>query len=266
MTEPTIIRASSWADLFDCPARWYAKNIRGLRLPSSGAAALGTAIHAGTGLYDTAKARNETPEIEAAIEASVEMVRHPEQEVAWDEDLTPAKAIDTAGALTLGYCVTIGANRTYAAVEVQCDALDIETQHGTVRITGTTDRIRTDESGALGISDLKTGGTAVGADGRAVTKGHHLQLGIYQIMAEQAIQRPMDAPAEIVGLKTKGKPAVGTGYVEDVKTALLGDEIRPGLIEIAAQMLQTGLFPPNPKSTLCSAKYCPAFPTCPYHA
>ena len=44
----TTIRASSWADLFDCPARWYAKNVQGLRLPSSGAAALGTAVHAGT--------------------------------------------------------------------------------------------------------------------------------------------------------------------------------------------------------------------------
>ena len=261
-----IIRASSWADLFDCPARWYAKNIQGLRLPSSGAAALGTAVHAGTGLFDGAKAQGEQPSLEAAIETSVEAVRNPDQEVAWDEDLTPGKAIDTAAALTEGYITTIGAHRTYAAVEVQCEALEIATQHGTVTITGTTDRVRKDENGALGITDLKTGSQAVGADGRAVTKGHHLQLGIYQIMAEQALQAPMTGPAEIVGLKTKGKAAVGTGIIEDVKTPLIGDELHTGLIEMAAQMLSTGLFPPNPKSLSCSVKYCPAFPTCPYHA
>jgi hypothetical protein len=44
-----------------------------------------------------------------------------------------------------------------------------------------------------------------------------------------------------------------------VKGPLLGDEHQPGLIQIAASMLRTGLFPPNPKSTLCSRKYCPAY-------
>lgn len=261
-----VIRASSWPDLFDCPSRWYAKNIQGLRLPSSGAAALGTAVHAGTGLFDSAKAQGEAPSMEAAIDASVDAVRNPQQEVAWDDDLPPGKAIDIAATLTQGYIATVGAHRTYAAVEVPCDALEIETQHGPVTITGTTDRVRREADGSLGITDLKTGGQAVGADGRAVTKGHHLQLGIYQIMAEQALQAPMTAPAEIVGLKTKGKAAVGTGTIEDVKTPLIGDELHPGLIEMAAQMLKTGLFPPNPKSLLCSEKYCPAHPTCPYHA
>lgn len=256
-----IIRASSWADLFDCPARWYAKNVQGLRMPSSGAAALGTAVHAGTAVYDAHAAHD----LGAAIETAVQTTKEPEQDVLWDDDLPQGKAIDTAATLTAGYCQTIGAHRQYAAVEVQCDALEIATEYGTVILTGTTDRVR-QEDGKLGITDIKTGGQAVGADGRAVTKGHHLQLGIYQIMAEQALQTPMDAPAEIVGLKTKGKPAVGTGVIEDVKTPLIGDDSHPGLITMAAQMLQTGLFPPNPKSMLCSAKYCPAFTTCPYHA
>jgi len=39
MQKPIIpIRASSLAELFDCPARWEAKNLLGMRMPSSGAA------------------------------------------------------------------------------------------------------------------------------------------------------------------------------------------------------------------------------------
>jgi hypothetical protein len=51
-----------------------------------------------------------------------------------------------------------------------------------------------------------------------------------------------------------------------VKTPLIGDEEHPGLIEIAARMLKSGVFPPNPKSMLCSKKYCPAHAAhCRYH-
>jgi hypothetical protein len=49
------IRASSIGDLFDCAARWEAKHIRGMRMPKSGKAQLGTAIHKSTGLYDQSK-------------------------------------------------------------------------------------------------------------------------------------------------------------------------------------------------------------------
>ena len=136
-----IIRASSWADLFDCPARWYAKNVQGLRLPSSGAAALGTAVHAGTAVYDAHAAHD----LEAAIETAVQTAKEPEQDVLWDDDLPQGKAIDTAATLTADYCQTIGAHRQYAAVEVQCDALEIATEYGTVTITGTTDRVRQED-------------------------------------------------------------------------------------------------------------------------
>lgn len=39
-----VIRASSWPSLFDCSYRWYWQNVVGLRMPSSGNAALGTAV------------------------------------------------------------------------------------------------------------------------------------------------------------------------------------------------------------------------------
>jgi RecB family exonuclease len=58
-----------------------------------------------------------------------------------------------------------------------------------VRLTGTTDRVRVLEDGRKGISDVKTGGRATEKDKstgklRAVTKGHHPQLGVYTLMAE----------------------------------------------------------------------------------
>ena len=46
------IRASALADLFDCQARFYWRNIVGLRMPSSGAAHLGTALHRSTAVFD----------------------------------------------------------------------------------------------------------------------------------------------------------------------------------------------------------------------
>lgn len=69
---------------------------------------------------------------------------------------------------------------------------------------------------------------------RAVTKGHHIQLGIYTLMAEQASGERLDAPAEIIGLQTTKEAPVATGEVADVKTPLLGTEDHPGLIQIAA--------------------------------
>jgi len=172
--------------------------------------------------------------------------------------------------LTARYCQEISPTRRYAAVELACDALDIGTEYGVVRVTGTTDRIRIADDGRMGISDLKSGGRATEktADGgrRAVTKGHHIQLGIYTLMAEQASGERLDAPAEIIGLQTTKEAPVATGEVADVKTPLLGTEEHPGLIQIAARMLRDGVFPPNPKSMLCSAKYCPAYGSrCRYH-
>ena len=55
MTAPIgfiTIRASSLGNLFDCPARWAATHIDGLRTPSNGKARLGTAVHASTAVYD----------------------------------------------------------------------------------------------------------------------------------------------------------------------------------------------------------------------
>jgi hypothetical protein len=266
MKEPIgIIRASSWPSLFDCALRWKYQNIDRLRSPSSGAAHLGTAIHAGTAVFDQAKLDGEPISADDAAGVTIDTLNNPEDDIAWDDKLDASGAAKIGVALTARYCAEIAPQREYSAVELQCHALDIETQYGVVRVTGTTDRVRVLADGREGISDLKSGARAVGADGRAVTKGHHMQVGIYQIMAEQETGNPLEAPAEIIGLQTSGKGLFGTGEFGDVKTPLLGTDDQPGLIEIAASMLKSGIFPPNPKSMLCSRKYCPAYDICKYH-
>ncbi|QRF60724.1 PD-(D/E)XK nuclease family protein [Variovorax paradoxus] len=264
------MRASSWPSLFDCSYKWYWQNIFGLRSLSGGAAHLGTAVHVGTAAYDQSILDGKFISVTDAVDASRAALAAPENEVAWDEGLTPALADTYAVKLTARYCNDIAPTRTYTAVEVKCTALDIATKHGTVRVTGTTDRVRQLQDGRKGISDVKTGSRATEilerGGRRAVTKGHHIQLGIYTLMAEQATGERLDGPAEIIGLQTTKETPCATGEIADVKTPLLGDDKTPGLIEIAAGMLKSGVFPPNPKSTLCSRKYCPAYAShCKFH-
>lgn len=267
-----VVRASSWPSLFDCAYRFYWQNIVGLRMPSSGAACLGTAVHAGTAVFDTATLEGKQADVGEAIDASRKALAEPEQEVAWDEDLTQRDADGLAIKLTSRYCQDIAPAQHYVAVELRCTALDVATKHGVLRLTGTTDRVRVLPDGRKGVSDLKTGGRATektddGRGRRAVTKGHQMQLGVYTLMAEQESGERLDAPAQIVGLQTTKETPCAVGEIADVRTPLLGTDDSPGLIEIAAQMLSAGLFPPNPKSMLCSAKYCPAHAAgrCKYH-
>lgn len=258
-----VLRASSWPSFYDCSHRWYWENVMRLRSPSSGPATLGTAIHAGTAHFDQATMDGQPVSVLEAVDASREALAHPEEEVQWDDNLTPKEADTFAIALTTKYCQEVAPTRTYVGIELQCEALDIETRHGVIRVTGKTDRVRELADGRRGISDLKSGKTATSKneDGtrKATTKGHHLQLGIYTLMAEQASGELMEAPAEIVGLQTTKEAPVATGEIADVKSPLLGTSEYVGLIEMAAAMLKAGSFPPNPKSMLCSKKYCAAY-------
>ena len=83
--EPILIRASSLAGLFECPARWEAQNIRGLRTPSSGSARLGTAVHTSTALFDTSRMNGTGITPDEAAGAAVDAIHKPDEEVLWDE-------------------------------------------------------------------------------------------------------------------------------------------------------------------------------------
>lgn len=255
------IRASSLPELFDCPARWEAKHIRGLRLPKSGAAQLGTAVHAGTALYDQSRLDGSDLTADDAAGAVADVIHHPEEDVDWGDD-SPSEAERIGIALHTLYCRDIAPAQQYVAVEATCEALHI-TDIG-LTLTGTTDRVTITDAG-YGIADIKTGKNAVAADGTVSTGRHAAQIAVYELLAGQAIGTVMAAPARIIGLQVaktdKGRRA-GVGIVRDARALLIGDEESPGLLHIAADMLHAGRFHGNPSSQLCNPKFCPAYPTC----
>ena len=256
------IRASSLSDLCDCPARWEAKYIKGLRLPGSSAAWLGTSIHAGTAAYDQSTIDGNQISIDDAAGVVVDTLYHPREDINW-EDSSPEKLESTATGLLGLYCNQIAPIQKYVAVEATCEALEIEDLG--IKLTGTTDRIREDENGEYGIADIKTGGSVVATDGTVKVASHAAQIAVYELLAEQSTGLAMTADAQIIGLQTaktaRGQRA-GIGTMQGAKDILLGDEENEGLLAIVSKILHTGLFYGNPRSSLCSQKYCPNYTTC----
>lgn len=81
--EIVAIRASSLPELFDCPARWEAKHIRGRRLPRSAAAQLGTAVHAGAAVFDVQRILGSPITPDDAAGEVVDAIHHPKEDVDW---------------------------------------------------------------------------------------------------------------------------------------------------------------------------------------
>lgn len=260
--EMISIRASSLSDLCDCPARWEAKFINGMRLPGSSAAWLGTSIHAGTAAYDQSTIDGNQISIDDAAGVVVDTLYHPREDINW-EDTSPEKLEGTATGLLGLYCNQIAPIQKYVAIEATCEALEIEDLG--IKLTGTTDRIRETETGEYGIADIKTGGSVVATDGTVKTGSHAAQIAVYELLAENSSGLPMTAEAQIIGLQTaktaRGQRA-GIGIIQNAKEILLGSEEQAGLLEIVSKILHTGLFYGNPRSSLCSPKYCPNYTTC----
>jgi hypothetical protein len=263
----TTVRASSWGSLFDCAYKWEGVHLLGIKSPSGPRAHLGTAIHASTAAFDAGRINGQPVSAFDSAELLIHTLRNPDRDVDWRaDDLTLLEAERIALPLHTKYCNEISPGYDFVAVELTTKPLDIDCGGGVViRLTGQLDRarIKRDDHG-VGIADVKTGGAAV-SHGVAKTKGHAPQIGTYEILYEHTTGNAITAPAEIIGLKTKGKPEVGTGVIQNARQMMVGTEEFPGLIQIGAEMFRTGLFPPNPQSFTCSAKYCPRWSTCPYH-
>ncbi|MEE4662744.1 PD-(D/E)XK nuclease family protein [Pseudomonas alliivorans] len=263
----TTVRASSWGSLFDCAYKWEGVHLLGIKSPSSPRAHLGTSIHASTAAFDVSRMNGSNLTAYDTAELLIHTLRNPDREVDWKADkLTVQEAERIALPLHTKYCNEVSPRYEYLAVERTATPLEIDCGGGVIiRLTGQLDRARICKTGdGKGIADVKTGGAAV-SEGVAKTKGHAAQIGTYEILEEHTTGEPCTAPAHIIGLKTKGKPEVGIGEIRSAKQMMVGTEDFPGLIQIGAEMFRTGLFPPNPQSFLCSAKYCPRWSTCPYH-
>lgn len=256
------IRASALSDFLDCPARAEAKHLLGKRTPSSGRTMIGSAVHASTAVYDRSTIEHGGITADEAAGAAVDVIRKPREDVLWD-DGTPDEAEGIAIALHKLYCTEIAPTQEYAAVEVACERLEI-TDIG-IALQGTTDRVRIIGDGH-GIADLKTGKTAVSADGTVKTQGHTWQLGVYELLAERASGLEITQGAQVIGMQT-GKTARGQRVavsqpVECAREVLVGDDDSPGVLEVVAKMIHAGAFPGNPRSMLCGERYCPIFSTC----
>lgn len=269
MSEPRVytVRASSWGSLFSCAYRWQGEHLLGIRKPAGLRAQLGTAIHASTAAYDIGRLPGNTPiSVDDAAGVFVDTLHEPDRDVDYSQDdITPRQAEAIGLRLHTAYCHDIAPQFNYVSVEAKLPPLDIDCGGGIiVRLTGSMDRARVAESpGGVIIPDVKTGSRVI-AEGEAQIKGRSPQLGTYQVMFEQGEKVPTIG-AQIIALQTNTKAATAVSRVFDAKRVMVGTEDHPGLIQFAAEMFRSGLFPPNPQSMLCSPKYCARWNTCPYH-
>jgi RecB family exonuclease len=258
-----FIRSSSLSELFDCPSRWEAKHILKMRSPSSSAAHLGTSIHASTAAFDKAVLIGSAITADDALGEFVDTLYDKGAEVDWGDD--KPEDLELIGRSVHGrYCADIAPQFDYSGVEVECKALEVAVpEHGvTLTLTGTTDRIRTTAEGKAGIADLKTGKRVVGTDGTVDASKHGAQLAVYELLAEATTGVAMTEAPVIIGLQTTKTGRVGTGTAASTKEVLIGTPESPGLLDAAARILKSGLFYGNPRSQLCSTKYCPRYSTC----
>jgi PD-(D/E)XK nuclease superfamily len=258
------VRASALSDLFDCAARFEAKHLLGKKCPQSPNALLGKAVHKSTAVYDDAAIKGQQLKPGEAAAAAVDEIHRPDEDVHYAEgDMAPQEIEDIALALHNRYCLEIAPKQQYAAVEVKCERLEI-TDIG-LALTGTTDRIRRVGDGH-GIADLKTGKTAVRADGHVETGGHRYQIGVYELLAEKASGIPITEGGQIIGLQTgkteRGQRVAMSEAISGARDVLIGEPDSPGILEVAAHQIHAGIFPGNPRSMLCHAKYCPIHSIC----
>jgi hypothetical protein len=236
--------------------------------PSGARALLGTSIHASTAVFDAARMKGEPVTADDAAGVLVDTLAKPPYEVDWKgEDLTPREAQRIGLSLHTRYCMDVSPQFEYVAVEMETKPFAIDCGNGTIiELVGTLDRcrIRNAAGGAKGICDLKTGGAAV-ENGVAKTKAHGPQIGTYELLYEHTTGEQPTAPAEIIGLKTKGAPEIALGEIRNARAVMVGTDQYKGLIEYAAEMFRSGLFPPNPQSLTCHPRYCARWATCPYH-
>lgn len=260
---PITIRASSLSSLLDCPARWTAIHREGKRVPTSPKAVLGRAVHAGTAVFDAERVNGQVASVTAAMDAAEQAFRNPGEDVAAaDDEKADAKMCDVAVSLTQRYCTLYAPSATYAAVEVGVDALHLTDL--AIVLSGTADRVRWTPDG-LGITDIKTGKTAVDARGAVNTKGHAVQLGVYTLLAEASLNARMTAEAQIVGLQTNQTPdkqRIAAAEVPGVRDVLVGDADQPGVLAVAARLAHGEITFGNPRSMMCSTTYCPNYNSC----
>lgn len=266
MTQNITIRASAWGSFFDCAHRAEWTLLLGHTKPAGMRALLGTAIHASTAVYDKARLDGKPVSIDDAAGALVDALEHPEFDVdRTQDDLTMRDASRIGLTLHSLYCSQIAPQFEYVAVEMTLTPMVIDCGGDvTVTLTGTMDRARAaSTSNGVVIPDVKSGSRVI-EKGQASTRGRAAQLGTYEVLYENTTKVPT-AGGQIIALATSSKPAAAVSPVIDARSVMVGTDTEPGLIEYAAQMFRSGMFPPNPQSVMCSKRYCARWDHCRFH-
>lgn len=269
------IRASSVASLVDCPLRGVSLALGLVKpLPSTPPACIGSAVHAGSAVYDQHALDGSpiTPNEGAGV--VVDYLRHPPEDVNWG-DMAYREAERRALGVFTSYCSQIAPRFQYQSVELTLEpmVLDFSSEGVPVlmTLTGTLDRQYASYAGGddlapiaqdgqqYGIMDEKTGARALGLKaGR-----HKAQLGIYELLAENTTLIRPTLPALIGALQTSSDYAVGVQQVDHTREALLGDgEGQIGILTWIAKQFASGDVIGNPSSWLCSQKLCPLWDNC----
>jgi len=266
---PTIrVRASSWGRLFDCAHSWEGTNLLGMHSPSGLRAHLGTCIHHATALFDAARMPGATP-IDAieAVEAFLVAFDNPAGDVDFTRDnITQREARRIGADLVSLYCREVSPMFRFTAVELKLRPVRISVDRVVIELTGSLDRSRHvagPTSRCTITADIKSGSNVVDGNGAASIKGRSAQCGTYELLGELQTG-DTSIGSQIIALPTNGKARAAVSPVWRAKDVMVGDEATPGLIEVAAGMFSSGLFPPNTQSRLCSDRYCARFSTCRY--
>jgi PD-(D/E)XK nuclease superfamily len=263
----TNVRASSWGALFDCAYKWEWETLLGHRKPSGLRAALGTALHASTAVYDQAVIDEAPVRASDAAAVLIEKLFKPEYDVDLSQDeLSLGEAEKIGLILHTRYCHEISARMNYAEVETDLEPLEIDCGSGTIVVlTGKMDRARVakTDTGGFVIPDLKSGKSVI-EKGEAKIKGRSAQIGTYQLLYENT-RDVITEGGQVIALSTTSKPALAVSKVFDAKRVMVGAPGERGLIEWGAEMFRSGFFPPNPQSNLCNKKYCARWEHCSFH-
>jgi hypothetical protein len=271
MSDATI-RASSMSRLLDCAHAWEGIHLLGMQSHTGGASWLGTSWHHASAAYDLNRA--DMLVSDAVGEFRDHLAKA--EDVRWN-DISPREALAIGTPLIVEYCEQWSPRFDFLAVEMKLEPQTITVDLARHRLgpvditfTGSMDRARVVKRNgyaSASIVDVKTGKRAV-SDGQANTQGHAPQVAIYNLLANMDPSLPENVTGEpaILGVSTAGSKTkdarIAMSEIPDAMEQLVGTTTSPGLIEYAAVYLKTGLFPPNPKSQLCSETYCPRWERC----
>lgn len=258
------VRASSLADFFDDPLRWRSAHIDGIYGKTYGRSHLGTAIHYGTGWFDAQRVEGDSPSVGKAVQKFLEAL-HDDQYVTW-EDIKKSAAEKIGKTLVAKYCDEISPQFEFVTVESRCEPLELDMPNGFIfELTGTIDRVYA-RDGRYGVADLKSGTGVIGQDGEVKVAPHGPQLAEYELIETQAnllTGQAMTLPALIIALSTSSLD-IKVAEVDNPRSLLFGDHEHKGYLRIMSEMMEAQHYYGNPRSMLCTPRYCAIYDNCFY--